>query len=391
MGYLKRVGPKRYRYAYQGPKIEGKRKQLTGTFYDLTKVEAEAELAKLEAQARNGEHVTNPNLTLKQLFNEFMEKKRPTLAVTTSERYDMLARLYIVPKLGDAKVRNLVQSDLVDAYGTWLISGSRDKAVSGRTVRHAHDLIRCVLNFGIRRQLVARNVALLIPPEDLPKAPKPEPNALDEAEIKRLLDAARQPSSRSIKRDYLTSEPWFAPAVAFSIYTGARRGEVCGLKWSDVNLDAKSVTIRRSLADTKTVGRFFKEPKNGKARTIALPSPLVLILVERRSTQERERQELGQGYNDQDLVFARPDGSFVMPWCYTAAVKRLAKRAKVKPFSLHDLRDTHASLLAKNGVPLEVVSKRLGHSSIGVTAERYLHVYSDRDAAAASVLDTLVG
>jgi len=54
MGYLKRVGPKRYRYAYQGPKIEGKRKQLTGTFYDLTKVEAEAELAKLEAQARNG-------------------------------------------------------------------------------------------------------------------------------------------------------------------------------------------------------------------------------------------------------------------------------------------------------------------------------------------------
>jgi integrase len=79
----------------------------------------------------------------------------------------------------------------------------------------------------------------------------------------------------------------------------------------------------------------------------------------------------------------------VTPWCFTAAVKRLAKRAEVKSFSLHDLRDTHASLLAKNGVPLEVVSKRLGHSSIGVTAERYLHVYSDRDAAAASALDAL--
>lgn len=172
-------------------------------------------------------------------------------------------------------------------------------------------------------------------------------------------------------------------------YTGARRGEVCGIKWSDVNLNAKSVTIRRSLADTKSAGRFFKEPKNGKARTIALPGPLVSILENHRVAQQRERGALGQGYVDCDLVFARPDGSFVSPWCYTAAVKRLGERAKLKSFSLHDLRDTHASPLARKGVPLEVVSKRLGHSSIGVTAERYLHVYAHRDAAAASVLDTL--
>jgi integrase len=72
-------------------------------------------------------------------------------------------------------------------------------------------------------------------------------------------------------------------------------------------------------------------------------------------------------------------------------VKDLAKRAGVKPISLHDLRGTHASLLAANGVPLRVVNKRLGRSKTGVTAERYLHVYSDRDAAAASVLGTLCG
>jgi len=114
-------------------------------------------------------------------------------------------------------------------------------------------------------------------------------------------------------------------------------------------------------------------------------------LEEHRSRQDEERNALGCGYKDDDLVFARPDGSFVQPWNYASAVRDMAQRAKVKPISLHDLRDTHASLLAKNGVPLEVVSKRLGHSQIGVTAERYLHVYSDRDAAAASVLDTLVG
>lgn len=265
------------------------------------------------------------------------------------------------------------------------------KPISGRTVRHAHDLMRCILNFGVRRDLVGRNVASLIASEDLPRATKPEPKALNEEEIKRFLTVARTPSSRSIKRGYLSSESWFAPAVWFSVYTGARRGEVLAVKWSDLNLEARSVTIRRSLAETKSAGHFFKEPKNGKARTIALPGPLVAILEEHRERQAEDRKVLGSAYKDDDLVFARADGSFVKPWNYALAVKQLAQRAGVKPISLHDLRDAHASLLAKNGVPLEVVSKRLGHSSIGVTAERYLHVYSDRDAAAASVLDTLCG
>jgi len=264
MGYLKRIGPKRYRYAYEGPRMDGKRQQLTGTFYELTKTEAEAELAKLEAQARSGEHVKNPNLTFKQLFSDFMEKKKPVLAVSTHERYEMFGRIYILPTLGDMKVRDLRQAHLVDAYGKWRVHGSQNKPVSGRTVHHVHDLIRCVLNFGIRRDLVSRNVAALIPPEALPKAPKPEPRALDAAEIKLLLDTAKMPSTRSVKRSYLSAEPWFAPAVAFSIYTGARRGEVVAVKWSDLNLDAKSVTIRRSLAETKTAGRFFKRPRMAK-------------------------------------------------------------------------------------------------------------------------------
>jgi integrase len=81
-------------------------------------------------------------------------------------------------------------------------------------------------------------------------------------------------------------------------------------------------------------------------------------------------------------VFARPDCSLAQPWNYASALKDLAQRAGVKPMSLHDLPDTHASQLAANGVPLEVVSKRLGHAPIGATAERYLNVYSNRNAAA---------
>ncbi|MGA7353985.1 MAG: site-specific integrase, partial [Candidatus Cybelea sp.] len=376
MGYLKRIGPKRYRFAYEGPRIDGKRQQQTGTFYDLTKTEAEAELARLEAQARHGEHVRNPNLTFKELFSEFMEKKKPpALAISTYDRYGIFGKLYLLPSFGSMKIRDIRQGHLLDAYASWRANGSRNKAISGRTVRHVHDLMRCVLNYGVRRDVVARNMAALIAPEDLPKAPKPEPKALDEGEVKRLLQAARKPTERSIKRGCLSAEPWFAPAVAFSVYTGARRGEVLAVKWSDLNLEGRLVTIRRSLAETRSAGRFFKEPKNGKTRTIALPALLVAVLEEHRERQRQERKT-SDAYKDDDLVFARPDGSFARPWNYAAAVKDLAQRAGIKRISLHDLRDTHASLLAANGVPLEVVSKRLGHSSIGVTAERYLHVYS---------------
>jgi integrase len=390
MGYLKRVGPKRYRYAYEGPRVKGKRQQLTGTFYDLGKTEAEAKLAKLEAEARDGEHVRNPNLTFRDLLTEFMEKKKVTLAVSTFERYDLFGRLYLEPAFGSLKVRDLRQGILLEAYASWSLRGCSGKPIFGRTVHHLHDLLRCVLNFGVRRELVSRNVASLIAPEDLPKAPKPEPKALEETEVTRLLEAARTPSGRSAKRGYLSSESWFYPAVAFSVYTGARRGEVLAVQWSDLNFAAKSVTIRRSLAETKTAGRFFKGTKNGKGRTIALPGPLATILEEHQQRQEQDRKALGGAYKDDDLIFARADGSFVKPWNYAAAVKDLAQRAKVTAISLHDLRDTHASILAKKGVGIEVISKRLGHSNIAVTGERYLFVYQERDAQAASLLDTLV-
>ena len=157
MGYLKRVGPKRYRFAYEGPRIDGKRKQITGTFRNLTRTEAGAKLAELEAEARNNAHIRNPNLTLSELFTDFMERKKsPALAVSTHERYEMFGRLYICPTLGPMKVRDIRQAHLVDAYAKWLADGSQGKPVRGRTVRHAHDLVRNVLNFGVRRDLATR-------------------------------------------------------------------------------------------------------------------------------------------------------------------------------------------------------------------------------------------
>jgi integrase len=99
---------------------------------------------------------------------------------------------------------------------------------------------------------------------------------------------------------------------------------------------------------------------------------------------------MGIAYQEGDLVFARPDGSPIRPWNFGAAFPDLVRRAGVPKIRLHDLHDTHASLLAKAGPPLDVISKRLGHSTIGVTVERYITVDIGRDEAASEAFSLLL-
>lgn len=204
-----------------------------------------------------------------------------------------------------------------------------------------------------------------------------------------MLDDAQHPPSRSAKRGYSSSQLWFYPAVFFAAYTGCRRGETLAVRWSDINFEEKSVTICRSLAQTEN-GLLFKRPKNDKTRTISLSDRLAAMLKTHKAQQAQEQLLLGAAYKKGDLVFAQPDGSPVCPSIFGDSFKNLIERMTVTQISLHGLRDTHASLLAKAGVPIEVISRRLGHSSINITMDRYMHVYRERDEDAASAFDKLV-
>jgi integrase len=392
MGYLKRVNDRTYRVQYDVLPVNGARRLKRETLRNVTKREAAAILAEREAGilARRralecGEQVKD-EIMLGELFEGFMEAKRANKESTTLERYESLVSLYLKPRFGSRMAGALSPFHLTTAYNDWAENGRDGRQVSGRTVRHVHELLRNILRWGVRRELLTRNVAASVEDEDLPKTVRPKPVALTEVELRKLLDEAKNPSSRSKKRGYLSSQPWFFPAVAFAAYMGARRGEVLALRWSDVNFELRWVTIARSITERME----FKSTKNDKSRTISMPETLCSILKTHRVAQAEERVFFRGAYQDEDLVFARPDGSPVDPWNFGRAVLDCIKRAKVTPITLHGLRDTHASLCAQAGVPIEVVSQRLGHASIGVTVERYLHVYRSRDAEAAAAFDRLV-
>lgn len=285
---------------------------------------------------------------------------------------------------------SLKQHHLTEAYAQWLALGKCGKPLSARTLRHIHDLLRATLYYAMRKGLIHKNVAALVA-EDLPQARRPESVALNEAELKTLLACARTPTDWARAHCVISAQSCFAPAVWFAAFTGARRGETLALRWRDLDFEQKTATIRRAITETKAFGVQFKEPKSGKSRTIVLSSSLIDVLLAQRTTQNEERKLFGSAYQDNDLVFAMPDGTTVLPWTFTRSFMFLVRRAGVPYIRLHDLRDTHASLLGKHGVPLEVVSKRLGHATIAITAERYLHVYRERDIEAAEVFERLAG
>jgi integrase len=167
---------------------------------------------------------------------------------------------------------------------------------------------------------------------------------------------------------------------------GARRGEVLALRWSDLK-DGR-FTISRSLTQTKN-GLEFKGTKSEKPRVIRVPASTLLKLEAHRQQQNTFRSQFGPDYKtDLDLIFANPDGSPLRPDSISATVSLLFRRLKLpKGTSLHSLRHTHTSHLLANGVPLPVVSARLGHSSVKVTAEIYSHMINGQDDDAADQWD----
>ena len=385
MGYLKKIGDKKFRIVYNVPSLNGKRKQKTETLVGVTKKQAEAIVAAREAAVLRGEYGSGSDIQMNELFDRFMQVKADRLAPASLHRYDGLLDVYLRPAFGTRTAGSVKASDLVSAYSRWT-----QRRISGRTVRHASDLMRNVLNRAVKWGVIGLNPSALLDSDDLPKVVKPESTVLTEAELRQLLAEAKKPAPRSQARGYLCAYSAFYPAVAFAAFTGARQGEVLAVRWRDVDLAAGEVTIRRSLTDSPRARLMFKLPKNDKPRTICISSQLVAILQSHRAVQQAEKIAFDAAYRDEDLIFAKPDGTPIAPWLFSSAFRNFVKRSSVRRIRFHDLRDTHASLLAKAGVPIEVISKRLGHSTIGVTVDRYVTVYRDRDAAAAEAFERVM-
>ncbi|MGD0497577.1 MAG: site-specific integrase [Bryobacteraceae bacterium] len=170
--------------------------------------------------------------------------------------------------------------------------------------------------------------------------------------------------------------------------SGARRGEVLALRWSDIKDGC--AFIDRSLCQTRA-GLIFKGTKTEQPRKVELPPSTMPILDRHKKSQNEFRTQFGPRYRaDLDLIFANPNGTPLKPNSVSSTVSRICKKAGLpRGASLHVLRHSHASQLLHEGVDLVTVSERMGHSSVRTTADIYAHAMRGKDAAAAKVWDAI--
>jgi integrase len=341
-----------------------------------TRRDAQRELARLMNEINTGSYVEPARMTVAEYLDRWLaDYAKPKVSPKTYERYQEMIDGHIRPALGSYLLPKLSPLHIQGFYSRALATGRKDGrgGLSSQSVVHFHRLLHKAFAQAVKWQLLARNTLQAVEP---PKAQRQEMRALDEDETASLLS--------------LLGENRLYMPVMLAVTTGLRRGEILGLRWSNIDLATGTMTVVQSLEQTKEALRF-KSPKTHRSRrSLALPAITIEALRSHRAKQAEERLALGPAYVDQDLVCPRPSG---LPWApdvFSTAFSSFVRRSGLKPFRFHDLRHSHASHLLRAGVHPKIVSERLGHSTVGITLDTYSHVLPGMQEDAVQLLDAVL-
>jgi integrase len=343
-----------------------------------TKREAEQVCAQMLVEAGSGT-LSAGSSTVGELLERWYEFKEPDFAPSTAYETRRLIDQRLVPALGDVRLSRLTPSRIDRLYTDLRKSGGHNgKALSASTVRRIHVVLRAALEQAVRWGLVGRNAAAHASPGKVARTTIKPPSPKD---VAALLERA------AVER------PDVLVFLRLAAITGARRGELCALKWSDIDVDKDQLTIRRSITLGKD-GPVVREraKTDGSTRRMSIDVVTVEVLEGHRREMETRAQACHVTLPADCFVFSyEPDCS--EPWrpdVVTHAFTRLRDRAGLDHVRLHDLRHYVATRLIAAGVSVRAVSERLGHSNAATTLGIYSHFVEATDQASAQLLAQLI-
>jgi integrase len=339
-------------------------------YYGKTRDEVSTKLVKALNDQQDGLPLVGERQTVGQYLAWWLEtSKGARLRPRTLERYEQLIRLHIVPHVGTVALAKLSPQHLTDLYGKLLRAGQ-----SRRSVEFVHVVLHGALKQALRLRLIVRNPADAV---DAPRPERREMRALSADEARQLLDTAQ---GDRLEAFYI-----------LALTTGMRMGELLGLRWRDVDLDAARLQVRTSLQRTR--GQWhFAEPKTSRSRrNITLSSVAVAALRGHRARQLEEIATVGSVWVSYDLVFC---GAAGQPLHVTSFGRLyfhpLLCRAGLPRIRLHDLRHSTATILLAGNVHPKYVQELLGHSTVSLTLDIYSHVVGNMQEQVAAHMDTVL-
>lgn len=350
--------------------VSGKRRQPARVVHG-TKADAELALAQLVVDLGKG-IVPGTTATLEQLIERWFKHAERRLSPTTVRGYRRLANQRIIPRFGDRRLSSITTHEL-DVY----YDGLAGSGLSDQTIRHVHSIIRRAYAHAVRWGWVQSNPAAYAQP---PVVHRQRRGVLTVGQVHEALATSG------------VECPEFGVFVRLALATGARRGELAALRWTDIDLAVPTVRIARSIAAVDG-GLLEKPTKTMKERTVGIDPRTADVLAEHRKLMSERAAIGGVELDAAPFVFSN-QLACDQPWhpdTITHMWMRMRSTSTIPSWArLHDVRHAHASMLIDAGVPVATVSERLGHVNLNITLGVYTHAYKQRDLEAASTIGRLL-
>lgn len=334
-----------------------------------TKKEAERVLRQRIEAVECGNSKNLSRITLRAFLRKWLEScSQQGLAPNTLRGYTVNMENHVIPYFGDCLLIQLKPTDLEMLY-----SKLKQQGLSNTSIRYVHNNLHKAFDYGIRLQMLPRNPTDMVIP---PRVDRFEASTLSPAQVVTLLDACKNAEV-------------FWP-ILLAVTLGLRRGEALGLRWEDVDLDARRITITHSALCNSKDGFTISETKTPSGRRpLMLPDYVAEMLKHRLDILADRREQFGEGYNEMNLVCFRELGGPLTTNALQHQFNKVLLKAGLPKVRFHDLRHTNATLLLRNGISPKIVSSMLGHSGIQVTMDRYSHVAPDMQEGAVHAMDQI--
>jgi integrase len=322
---------------------------------------------KARVAIANRDYAIPGKLTVGEFLQSWIDNHAKRLKPTTAHKYRQLIRLYLIPQLGSVKITDLRPTHIENFYSYYTTNdGVNGQVLAPSTVAQCGAILKKALKYAVEVEgLMSFNPATRVP---LPKGAGKSNNPWSMDELNSFLDVANE------HRLYFF--------FRLSAFTGARRGELLALRWSD--FDGKSIMITKSRLEVAGVAFEQLSTKGGSngQRRVILDSETIDLFNSHRKRQLQERILIGEHWQDGDFVFTQENGLPLDPGTPSHLFGKMIKKAGLRNIRLHDLRHLHATELLRLGEPLHVVAQRLGHRDAMVTATIYAHVSNEQDETA---------